>query len=391
MPNRSAAVVGIVLVLGAVIAVLALADGSDPVPFDATSSAPDGYRAIALMLEDQGLAVRSVAPGWVGGGGIAEGDAQAPGIGDAVVVPVAQWATDDELDGYRSLAETGATVVLAAEESFFPIDSRILVRSSANPVARGRCDIGSLESLEALDDIAFEVLADPRGEQRVCFADGFGALVSSEPLGQGTIVHLSSPYLWANARLQPDKEDGGQPLDNGPMAVALLAGTPGATVTFVEAIAPEGTSPDGSRNPIELMPFPVKIALVQAAFAFGLYAWWKGRRVGAPVSEEMPVEVAGSELVEAVGGLLRRHGSVGRASAVLRERVCRELASGLGVPREAGPDALTASVAARTGRGRDEVHAILFGAQPPDVASLLELSHALDSLHSEVLSVVSRR
>ncbi len=377
MGSRVGSIVALLAVVAAVVAVLALSGGSDPVPFDAASAEPDGYRAVSLLLEDGGASTVTTSA--------EELDPAALGGGDAVVVPVAEWLTEGERSRLMEAASNGATVVLAAEDSFIPIDRQSLVRTPALPVARGRCDIAEIDDLESLDDIAFWVLEDPDPQQQLCFADGVGALVSSEAVGAGTVVRLSSPYLWANARLQPDKEDGGQPLDNGPMAVQLLAGV--GTVHFVEAVPPAGVTPDGTQNPIQLMPLTVKMAIIQAAAAFVFYAWWRGRRLGAPVRESVPVEVAGSELVEAVGGLLRRHGSVGSAASVLRERECRELAAALGVPREAGPDALVSAVSARTRRQPEDVAATLFGPAPGGPSELLELTRKLDSLHSEVLDV----
>ena len=384
MGSRATSVAAAVALVAGVVLVVVLSSGSPPPPFDADSAAPSGYRALSLLLQQQGVESRTL--------GASEVAAADLGPGDALVVPVAAWSSAGELEDFRSAAERGATVVLAAEEDFYAIEDRQLVRTPAQPVPRGVCTIAELEDLEAVDDIGFALLRTDRSAAAVstCFADGLGALVTVEEVtadqtAGGSLVHLASPYLWANARLQPDKEAGGEPLDNGPMAVALLEGAD--RVTFVEAEPPAGTSPDGTRSPLELLPFTVKVALVQCGFAFVIFAWWRGRRLGAPVREQMPVEVAGSELVEAVGGLLRRHGSVGRAATVLRERECRELAARLGVPREAGPEALAAAVAARSGLEPAQVHAVLFGPPPDGPNGLIALTHQLDSLHSEVLDV----
>jgi hypothetical protein len=207
--------------------------------------------------------------------------------------------------------------------------------------------------------------------------------VTEEALGDGSLVELSSPYLWANARLAPDKEEGGQPLDNGPMAVALLDGS--SSVTFVDARPSPGVTPDGTRDPLELMPYGVKLALAQGVGAFVVYAWWRGRRLGRPVREEMPVEVAGSELVEAVGGLLRRAGSVDAAAEIVRSDACRTLGARLGVPVEAGPEALVRLVASRTGRDPAEVGAVLVSGPVGSAEGLVQLLRQLDSLRTEVL------
>lgn len=385
MKGRASLWAGLAVLVGLAVAVVWLSSGAAPAPFDPSSSSPDGYRAVSILLTDAGSTVDSVEPTDLAS---LTGDM----TGRAVVVPVASWATPQQLGELEAMAERGATVVLAAEESFVALDDRILTRTPAQPVGRGLCSLEELESLEALDDVAFEfidVASLTDVDTQYCFtelmgSEGSGALVTRRHVGTGSLISLASPYLWANARLQPDKEQGGEPLDNGPMAVALLGG---ARVTFVEAVPSEGTAPDGTRSPLALLPFNVKLALVQLTFAFVIYAWWRGRRLGRPVSEDLPVEVAGSELVEAVGGLLRRNGSVARSATVLREQECRGLAARLGVPREAGPDALVAAVASRCSRRPPEVHELLFGASPQDPEGLVALCTRLDELHSEVLDV----
>ncbi len=387
MRGRGVLWAGVVVLAGLAVVVLWLSSAGTPPPFDVSSSTPDGYRAVSILLRDSGSQIDSL-------GASDLGSLPADPVGRSVVVPIAQRLTPEQLDRLESYASRGATVVLARGDSFTMIDDRSLTRTPAQPVGAGLCTITALEGLEALDHLGFGAvdLTSQTGEGTgYCFTDapgfeGVAALVGERRLGAGRIVELASPYLWANARLQPDKEQGGQPLDNGPMAVALLGGS---QVSFVAAASDEDVAPDGTRNPLALMPFNVRLALVQAGAAFVVYAWWRARRLGRPVSEEMPVEVAGSELVEAVGGLLRRHGSAARAGQVLRERECADLASMLGVPREAGPVALVAAVASRSAREPEAVRSLLFGEPPPDAEGLVALSRNLDELRSEVLDVQS--
>ncbi len=307
MRRSGLAFLGVGILVAMAIAIVVLSAGSVPVPFDANSSAPDGYRAIRILLQDAGAEVVSVS--------LDEAASRSFGPQDALVVPVAAFAGADQLEAFRSATRAGSTLVMADDESFFQWDRQTLVRTPAIPLARGACDIAVLQDLEVIDDLGGSTL-DIVGAESVCFADGEGAAVVQETEGEGTITTLSSPYLWSNARLQPDKEDGGVPLDNGPMAVALLGGAD--TVTFVDAEAPPGVTAEGTRNPISLLPVPVRLGIAQALGAFLVYAWWRSRRLGRVVGEPLPVEVAGSELVEAVGGLLRRNGSATLVARVLR-------------------------------------------------------------------------
>ncbi len=363
----------------AAVAVLVLSGGSTAPPFDVSSSEPDGYRAIGILLGEAGVDVSSAGP---------DAEALRAGPGEAVVVPVAQYLDDDQLDTVLASAESGATVVFGDSSGFFTIDRQELMRTPALPVPRGFCDMADLEDLEAVDDIAGTPAFASAGEQR-CFDSGNGPVVTRDSMGSGQLVTLASPYVWANARLQPDKEEGGRALDNGPMAVALLGDRD--SVRFVEARPAPGSSPSGTQNPIALMPLPVKMALLQVVGAFLLYAWFRGRRLGRPVHEDMPVEVAGSELVEAVGGLLRRSGTPASAAEVLRAQTRRDLSVRLGVPPTADPTPLVSAVAAKTGRMPQEVRNTLVDGRVGTPDELLVLSRALDDLHSEVLDARSRR
>ncbi len=385
MKGRAVSWVGLVALLAIAVAAVWLTSGAAPAPFDPESSTPDGYAALSILLRDSGSEVESISSSDLG---TISGD-----LGDrSIVVPVASWMTRDQSARLEDLAEAGATVVLAAEDSFYSLDDRILTRTPAQPVRSGLCTMADLADLDAVDDISLEFMdVDPGGspDTTYCFTDaratlGAAALVTRQAVGAGSIIRLSSPYLWANARLQPDKEHGGEPLDNASMGIALLGGS---QVSFVAAAPPSGTDGKGTRSPLALMPFNVKLALVQLGFAFVVYLLWKGRRLGRPVTEQVPVEVAGSELVEAVGGLLRRYGSTHRAASELRERECRQFASRLGIPREGGPVALVTALSARSNRDPGEIHDLLFGAPPDGAEGLVALCAQLDELHMEVLDV----
>jgi hypothetical protein len=372
MRGRGAGIAGVVVLVLVAVGILLLSEPA-PTPFDLDSAAPDGYRALTILLEERGIEVTS-APA-------SELLAEPPSSATAVVVPVWEYLDDEQRSDFEDFASTGGNLIVSGV-FFYLEDPGFLAHTPAEPVSRGYCDIAGLEDLESIDDLAGAGIS-PSGRARVCFGNPSWVAVAEEDVGEGTKVELSSPYMWANARLQPDKEEGGVPLDNAAMAVALLSGS--SSVTFVEAKPTPGVTPEGTSNPLELMPYPVKVALAQVVGAFVLYAWWRGRRLGRPVREKMPVEVAGSELVEAVGGLLRRSGSVWGAAEIVRADTRRTLAARLGVPAEAGSDALVGLVAARTGRDPTEVAAVLVSGPVGSAEGLVRLLRQLDSLRTEVL------
>ena len=279
-------------------------------------------------------------------------------------------------------------LVLDPDGALAQLGGRVLVETPAEPVPEGDCTISELEGLGPLDAAFARPIPVP-GAARSCYGDGAGALVVRDDGGPATAVEgpqpvvttVAGPLLFVNARLQPDKENGGQPLANAALAVALLAEAD--RVVFVDPVPSAGVAPDGTQDPLSLLPLPVRLALAQLAVAVLIYLWWRARRLGRPPVEELPVEVAGSELVVAIGDLLRRRGSAQRSAAALRTETRRVLAARLG----AGGD-LARVVAVRTGRDPAEVAAALDGTGAPPVTSdaqLVALARTLETIRQEAL------
>lgn len=394
MSGRRGLLVLVVVLVAAVGVGAVLSSRIEPVPaFDIGSSAPDGFAALALLLEEQGVDVRSAPASAVEDGTLGLG------ADDAVVMAVPSVASATQIDATEALAASGGVVVFgedprpvdaelapSALEDAQYLDGRTLADEPPFAVPPGRCDITELDGLGDIDT-AFAVPISPEGDQRRCYDEDAGAHFFQRDQGAGTVVTMSSPYLWVNARLQPRKEEGGQPLDNGATAVRLLGGA--ARVTFIDPVPSGEGYRGGTSDPVTLLPLPVKLALAQLVGAFVLFAWWRSRRLGAPVVERLPVEVAGSELVVAVGDLLRRRGNAPRAAETVRADTRRVLAERLGLGRDPAPAALVEVVAARTGRDPDAVGAALYGGPVAitDATSLVTLIRTLDAIRQEVLHV----
>lgn len=395
MSRRSGVVLAVVLGV-AVVAGVFLSTRADPAPpFSAASTAPDGYGAVALLLEQQGARVESILPSEL----VEREDDLDDTTAVVVAVPSTLDAAQTRLLDRR--LEAGALVVhgeprpdtgpdeagqsVLDELSF--LGGRALADTPAMPVEPGACDIAELSDLGPIDAaFARGMAADP--SQRSCYLDTTGVYVRQADRGQGTLVTLASPLLWANARLQPAKEEGGEPLANGATAMRLLEDA--STVVFVDPVRAPGAPRTGTQDPVSLLPLPVKLALVQLAAAFGLYVWWRARRLGRPVAERRPVDIAGSELVVAVGDLLRRRGNADRAAAVVRADAVRVLAQRLGMGPAPDPAALVRIVAQRCGRDPAEVGDALYGgpsATVTDAESLVRLVQTLDRIRQEVLDV----
>ena len=72
------------------------------------------------------------------------------------------------------------------------------------------------------------------------------------------------------------------------------------------------------------------------------------------------------------------------AAGVLRDAVISRLRSRLGLPRDAGPPAVTLAVSDRIGQPPTQVGSVLAGPPPPDDSALVVLADDLDRIEQEV-------
>jgi hypothetical protein len=398
--RRGGAIALVVVLVVAVVVGVVLSSRVEPVPpFDIDSARPDGLKALRLLLEEQGVEVRRAPASSLTDGGLDLAS-------DAAIVMIApSVASEEEVAALEALTSGGGLVVygqdpgsIDPELGYSVLDEaqllgdRALADELPFAVGPGSCDMAALEDLGDIDT-AFAVPITPSDQLAQCYTEGDGAhfFERAGADGTGTVVTISSPFLWVNARLQPRKEDGGEPLDNGATAVRLLGGS--ARVTFIDPVPSSDDLAGGDKDPLTLLPLPVKLALAQLVGAFVLFLWWRSRRLGPPVREQLPVEVAGSELVAAVGDLLRRRGNPQRAAGTVRAETRRVLAERIGLGAEPAPAALVEVVAARTGRPAEEVGAALYGDPSAPVTSagdLVALVRTLDTIRQEVLHVGTR-
>jgi hypothetical protein len=204
-----------------------------------------------------------------------------------------------------------------------------------------------------------------------CFGDGDRALIVAQPAGRGTIVSIGDADLFTNQNLDED--------DNAVVVAALLAPEPGTTVRFLEA-----PFQVRDRTLTDLIPDNVVRAFLQVLVAFVLYALWRGRRLGRPVAETQPVEVAGSELVAAVGGLLEVTRAPDRAGAVLLAELWRDLGVRFGIEPGTSPQTAAIVVAHRTGVDAARLAAVLGAPAPTTDGELVELARQIESIRQEV-------
>jgi len=181
----------------------------------------------------------------------------------------------------------------------------------------------------------------------------------------------------------------GSALSNGELATAgdaalalNLLRTP-RVVWLVPGPRPLAAAP-GRRSLASLVPAPVYAVAVQLGVVVLLAALWRVRRMGPLVAEPLPAVVRACETVEGHGRLYRSRRAADRAAAALREAALGRITARLGLPRGTSAEAASLELAGRTGRGADEIQAILAGPVPGDDAALVRLATDLDTLEGQV-------
>lgn len=332
-------------------------------PLDPRADTPLGTSALVALLERFDAVV--------------ELSVGLPGADDDVALVLQDDLDDDQTDELLRWVERGGTVVVTDPGSSLspplaePTGPTALL-PDAEPVDPGRCTIGALDGVGALDGGLPALYEVPDGADS-CYGDGDTAFLVAGTRGAGEVVAVGGAAFVTNDKLDE--------ADNAVLALALLAPEPATRVRFVDPPLPAG---GGDKTLGDLVPAGVRRALAQLAVAFVLYALWRAIRLGRPVPEPQPVQIAGSELVAATGRLLARTRDPQAAGDALRDDRRRRLRTRFGVAPSAALDTLVAVTAARTGLPADEVAAAIDDRPIPTDDALVTLTRAVAALDQEV-------
>lgn len=344
---------------GGLLAVLVAGPPSAEAPLDPTGTGPTGIKALVDTLVALGVDVTV--------GSEVTDDA------GAALVP-SDGLSGGQRRALRRWVRDGGRLVVADPTS--PLApgrraGRVGLLPGAEPTLARRCPLPALRGVARVVVPGGAVIEAPSGAVS-CFPSGDGHWLVATRDGRGTVVALGGPGVWTNAALGA--------ADNAVLAAALLR-PPAGDLALVRPRAP-GT---GDTTLADLLPPAVGLALGQLALAFAVVVAWRARRLGRPVREPQAVELAGSQLVVAVGHLLRRGRATGHAARLLRADLRRSLGERLGLPPAAGPESVADVVAARGGPPRAEMMAALDGADPGDDAALVELAAGVERVRRAAL------
>jgi hypothetical protein len=366
---RVVVAVAVAVLLVATAIALAQARGAQG-RLDPRSADPDGGRALATLLGDRGVRVNRVA----------DPDSLAAGLGsdDAVLVAIPGQLTGGAARELGDSTRGSIVLVNPSDDVLDAVNSDI--RSSSIELTEVRspgCDDAA--AVAAGDVFIGGTMYGSDGGKR-CYGDRDAApMVTGTTRGGARLVVLGTGTMLTNDRLD---EDGNAALglnllgaDGSAGELRWLVPSPGA------AAAGESTS--------SILPDWVLPAVLELLFAGALLALWRGRRLGPPVVEPLPVVVRAAEAVEGRSRLYRRAQARDRAAEALRSGALARMVPRLGIDSPTGgeppPDAVVAAVAGRSGRPDAAVHATLFGPPPADDAGLVALADTLDSIVRDTL------
>ncbi|MBB6628716.1 DUF4350 domain-containing protein [Nocardioides sp. KIGAM211] len=330
-------------------------------PLDPDNPDPDGARALARVLEDQGVDVTVVRSA----GALEDADT---GAGTTVLVTsteqLGQSTTDRLLASTRQarlvLADPGPGTTEALGVSDLPYQVQVpSPRASA-------CDDPTYAGLEIEVDDALEYPV-PGG----CFRGEHGAVVA-EPR-DGVVLFGAGDAL-----------TNGQVLRAGNAATVLrLLGSGDRLVWYVPTV--DDLVGDDGVSLQTLLPRWIRPALWLGGTAVLALVLWRARRFGALSSEPLPVVVKAIETTRSRGRLYRKAGDRGHAAAALRRAARTRMAERLRLG-SASADTVVRDVARHVGRPVAEVEALLGPDAPAPTTdhALITLAERLAELDREV-------
>jgi hypothetical protein len=293
---------------------------------------------------------------------------------DVVLVLVDELTDRQRDDLVDWVAEGGRLVIADPASPLTPV-----VAETLDPFGFDEPRLPEDCSVDALDEVGtiapgvpadYEVPDD--GAQ--CFGPTGTAFVVAAPRGDGVQVSIGGPDVFTNGRLDE--------ADNAVLAVSLLAPEPGTEITWLTR---DASVPAETTSLWALVSPGGKAAVLQLCIAAGAYVLVRGRRLGRPLSEPQQVQLAGSELVAAVGHLLQQSRDPDRAARLLRADLRRSLRERLGLGGDASAELVAQVVASRCSLDRSRVDWILLDHPVGTDDVLVALAADIDTLKEEVL------
>ncbi|GAB3616001.1 DUF4350 domain-containing protein [Okibacterium endophyticum] len=362
----AAVVCGLVVVASAVLTNPGTGSGA---PLDGDSAAPEGARAVLQVLRAEGVAV-TVADDIDEARAALEDDAT-----------LAFYDPNGYLDAERrrDLVDAAERTV-AISPSFTQLNDLLPgVRAagySEETSLGASCDEAIAERASTISGGATFAI-DDSSDATGCFESETGgfALVVDDHIA---VVGPTAPFT--NDAI----------VDYGNAALALgLLGAEENLVWYLPTIADvEATGPPTLQQLTPNWLVPVTSLLTITAL---VAMFWRGRRFGPIVIEDLPVTVRAGETMQGRARLYQRTASRVRAADALRVGATARLATMLGLSDQAGVYEVADAAASALGQGTPGVRGVLVDRPVQTERDLIEVSDALQNLEHAVSDAVDPR
>lgn len=362
--NRSTLVIVLATLAALVVAVLLNGGARTGADHDPENPGARGARALAQVLEDEGVEIDIVRSA-------AALEEQSLAADTTVVVTSPQSLGQSTADRLLAAARDSTIVVVGAAPGATEALGIDATATGASP--RGALDGDCTDTgLGDMSDLSIEVDSSASYATTAgCFPTDTGWALASA--GDGLAL------LGAAGIVENDQVLRG---DNAAVALRLLGQHP-RVVWYVPSLGDlVGDDGVGLRS---LLPRWLTPALWLLGLSMVAVIWWRGRRLGALAVEPLPVTVRSLETTEARGRLYRSASARGHAAAALRRSTRHDLSSHLRVP-PTDVDALARDVAVRLDRPVSDINALIgeLATAPATDDELIRLAAALAELDREV-------
>lgn len=354
----------------------------EPRPYGAAETAPVGSRAVVEVLRDAGVDVvevdrLSAALEAAAGSGTTLLVADVRGILDETQWPQVLGAAEHLVLVQPSQPALDALGIDVLTAGTFDVDADGVPVEGGIELVAG-CPLAAAQRAESIraGGVGYSTL-----EGLVCFDGGepgaglirLGADGGAGARTGGDVTVLGAATVLQNGEITR--------AGNAALALGLLGEHP--TLVWYQPSPADASAPSAAElSPEWLNPLAWLAGLTALAAAF-----WRGRRFGPVVIENLPVTVKTTETMEGRARLYAREGSRLRALDALRVGTLRRLAEGLALGRAAGVDDIVTAVVGITGRDAAGVRALLIDREPATDRELVALSDQL----LELERLVARR
>ncbi|WP_411701236.1 DUF4350 domain-containing protein [Conyzicola sp.] len=343
-------------------------------PLSATNPAPAGAKAVVEVLRQQGVTVTPTSTL----------ERTAAAITDPADTTLFYYDPDGILDAdqlARVFALAGSTVAVEPDfDQLLALTPDVAQAGSVDGEVEAGCELTAATRAGSItgDGSGYRYLGDDPAAT-TCFGSGDDVYsLVRVPTATGTATVVGASDALSNEFVS----------DRGNAAFALnLLGSTENLVWYTPGAADLSTAAPptlGGLSPDWVLPATALVVLTVLAAAF-----WRGRRFGPLIIENLPVTVRANETMQGRARLYQKSTARLRALDSLRIGTVQRIAALCGLSRLASVDDVAATAAAVAGLQPNEVRRVLLDAVPTTDRELVQLSDQLLTLERTVATSVT--